>query len=51
VLKKELNADVELVAGSGGVFDIRVNNRQIFSKGQSRRFPEPGEVISLIKAM
>jgi len=50
-LKRELNADVELVAGSGGVFDITANGRQIFSKGKSRRFPDPDEIIALIRAM
>jgi selenoprotein W-related protein len=50
-LKKELNADIELVPGSGGVYEIMVNGRQIFSKDRSRRFPEPEEIISLIRAL
>jgi selT/selW/selH-like putative selenoprotein len=39
------------VAGSGGVFDITANGRQIFSKGKSRNFPDPDEIIALIRAM
>jgi selT/selW/selH-like putative selenoprotein len=39
------------VAGSGGVFDITANGRQIFSKGRSRNFPDPDEIVSLIKKM
>jgi len=48
-LKKELNADVELVAGSGGIYEITVDGKMIFSKSQIRRFPEPGEIVALIK--
>ncbi len=30
--------------GSGGVFDVIVDNRLIFSKHQSNRFPERDEI-------
>ena len=42
------DADVELIAGSGGVYEVVVDGRQIFSKKQSGRFPEDGEVLGLI---
>ncbi len=48
-LKKEFGADIELVAGGGGVFDIAVEGNMIFSKFKKGRFPQPDEVISLIK--
>jgi selenoprotein W-related protein len=50
-LKRELNADVALIAGSGGVYEITVNGKNIFSKARAGRFPEPGEIVSLVKAM
>jgi len=48
-LKKEVDAEVDLLAGSGGVYDIRLDGKLIFSKGRMGRFPEPAEIISLIK--
>lgn len=30
--------------GKGGVFEVAVGNRLIFSKKKEKRFPEPGEV-------
>ncbi|HEB68039.1 MAG TPA: SelT/SelW/SelH family protein [Desulfobulbus sp.] len=42
------DADVELIAGSSGVYEVVVDGRQIFSKKQSGRFPEDGEVLGLI---
>ncbi|OKY75305.1 MAG: hypothetical protein BM485_09530 [Desulfobulbaceae bacterium DB1] len=47
-LKTKFGADVELVAGSGGVFEIYVDARKIFSKAASGRFPEDGEIVRLI---
>jgi selenoprotein W-related protein len=40
---------VELIASSGGVFEIQVDGRLVFSKKALNRFPEEGEVISLIQ--
>jgi selT/selW/selH-like putative selenoprotein len=39
---------VELVAGSGGVFEVTVENRLLFSKRRLNRFPEQGEIAALI---
>lgn len=35
----------ELIAGSGGVFDVKVDGRLIFSKDAVGRFPESNEVL------
>jgi len=48
-LKKNLGADIELVAGSNGIFDITVNGKVIFSKFKQGRFPQTDEVIRLIQ--
>ena len=37
------------VKGSGGVFEVVVNGKSVFSKIVSGRFPEPGEVVRLIR--
>jgi len=41
-------AEVELVPGSGGVFEITVDGRLAFSKKALGRFPEDAEVTALI---
>lgn len=33
-----------LVPGEGGVFDVAVDGKVVFSKERANRFPEPGEV-------
>jgi len=43
------DVDVELIAGSGGVFEVVVDGKQIFSKKKLGRFPEDGEILGLIK--
>jgi len=48
-LKKNLGADIELVAGSNGIFDITVDGKMIFSKLEQGRFPQADEVIKLIQ--
>ena len=49
-LKQELGQklDVELIAGSGGVFEVMVNNRLVFSKKKQGRFPDIGELVKLL---
>ncbi|RJX29856.1 MAG: hypothetical protein C4531_10010 [Desulfurivibrio sp.] len=47
-LVKRFAAEVELIAGSGGVFDVVVEGRRIFSKAAAGRFPEEGEIARLI---
>lgn len=38
----------ELIAGGGGVFDVRADDRLLFSKQQRQRFPEEGEVAAAL---
>jgi len=40
---------VELVASSGGVFEVTVDGQPLFSKKALNRFPEEGEIAGLIK--
>ena len=48
-LEKHFGAEINLIAGSGGVFDVEVDGAEIFSKQQAGRFPELHEIIALIK--
>jgi len=40
-----------LVKGKGGVFDVVVDGRLVFSKHQLHRFPDPGEVAQRIREL
>jgi selenoprotein W-related protein len=42
-------AEVALVPGTGGVFDIRLDGETIFSRKDAGRFPEAKEVKQLIR--
>jgi selenoprotein W-related protein len=39
----------ELIAGSGGVFEVKVDGKLIFSKAVAGRFPDTAEILSAIK--
>ena len=49
-MKRVLDVDAELIAGSGGVFEVTVDGRKIFSKKALGRFPVEGEVVELLRA-
>ena len=40
---------VKLIAGSGGIFDIRLDEKLIFSKKDIRRFPFKDEITKIIE--
>lgn len=40
----------ELVEGDRGQFDVEVDGRLVFSKGEEHRFPEDDEIIRLIRS-
>ena len=42
--------EVELVRGGGGVFDVSVDGKVLFSKHKLGRFPAPGEILSMLQA-
>ncbi len=42
-------AEVALVPGTGGVFDIRLDGQLLFSRKDTGRFPEAKEVKQLIR--
>jgi selT/selW/selH-like putative selenoprotein len=45
------DADVRLIPSSGGVFEVQVDGKSVFSKKASRRHAEPGEVLQLIRTL
>ena len=48
-IKNKFGIDVELIEGSGGVFEVSLNNSLIFSKKELSRFPNENEVEDLIE--
>jgi selT/selW/selH-like putative selenoprotein len=38
-----------LIAGGGGIFDVAVDGRRIYSKHDTGRFPTDEEVISQLR--
>jgi selT/selW/selH-like putative selenoprotein len=39
------------VKGSGGVFEVELDGKTVFSKHTEGRFPEPGEVLGRLSAV
>lgn len=40
---------MELVEGSGGVFEVVVDGTPVFSKKRTGRHAQPGEVLALVR--
>lgn len=43
------DVDVELIAGSNGIFDVRVDGRVVFSKREAGRFPDAEDILSRLR--
>jgi selT/selW/selH-like putative selenoprotein len=41
--------DVSLRSGSKGRFEVSLDDRLIFSKANLKRFPRPGEILTLVE--
>ena len=50
-VKREFDIEPSLIRGGGGIFDVEVDGKLIFSKHQTGRFPEPQEVVDRIAAL
>jgi len=50
-IKKQLGVDSQLVRGSGGIFDVHVDNKKIFSKKTEGRFPTEKEIVDQLRSM
>ena len=47
-LKGKYGTQVELISSGGGVFEVRLDEKLIFSKKSLGRFPENSEIDELI---
>jgi len=41
--------EATLVPGTGGIFDVIVDDKRVFSKSEAGRFPDPGEITGKLK--
>lgn len=49
MIKQRLGVEPELIAGGGGIFDVKSNGKLLFSKHEAGRFPEDAEVLELLE--
>lgn len=47
-VKRQRNIDAHLIKGQGGVFEVVLDGKLIFSKKHTGRFPEPKEILAQI---
>jgi selT/selW/selH-like putative selenoprotein len=48
-IKKHFGLEGDLVRGSGGIFDVTVDNELLFSKKRDGRFPTDREVVETLR--
>jgi selenoprotein W-related protein len=48
-LTEKFGATCELIASGDGVFEVMVNNELVYSKKETGRHADPGEVSKLIE--
>jgi selenoprotein W-related protein len=46
---EETGAVVEVVPGANGIFDVHVDGELVFTKSMLGRYPEPDEVVPLLR--
>jgi len=50
-IKKATGVESELVRGSGGIFNVSVDNKRIFSKHDEGRFPSEKEIVDQVRKL
>lgn len=48
-IQKEINAEVELKASGGGVFEVTADGKLIYSKRNTGQFPNESDLIAQLK--
>ena len=46
---EELVGVVEVVPGANSIFDVHVDGELVFTKSMLGRYPQPGEVVPLLR--
>ena len=50
-IERQFGVKAELIKGTGGVFEISVNDNLLFSKKELERFPDENEIEDLIEGI
>lgn len=50
-IKEVYGIESQLIAGSGGVFDVKADDKLIFSKYSASRFPTSDEILNLLEPL
>ncbi|REJ70962.1 MAG: SelT/SelW/SelH family protein [Planctomycetota bacterium] len=45
-IRDDKGVEAELIPGGGGIFDVEVDGRRVYSKFQTGRFPEHEEILA-----
>ena len=48
-LKASFDIEATLIKGGGGVFDVTLDDKVVYSKDDTGRFPTNEEIVGLIK--
>ncbi|MBM3320535.1 MAG: Rdx family protein [Candidatus Eisenbacteria bacterium] len=48
-IEKELGIKPKLIEGSGGIFDIHADEKEIYAKSKTGSFPSDEDVIARLK--
>jgi selT/selW/selH-like putative selenoprotein len=48
-LRTALGVEAKLLPGADGIFDVLADDKLMFSKFQTGRFPHPGEMVEKLK--
>lgn len=49
MLKEKFGVEAKLIAGGGGIFEVKVDGRVVFDKFSAGRFPQEREVVDKIE--
>ena len=49
IVKERFKTDIDLVASSGGVFEITIDDKLVSSKKKEGRFPTDNELMELVR--
>ena len=48
-IEAEIGVEPELIRGGGGIFDVTVDGKRIYSKQAVGRFPESEEILAQLR--
>jgi selT/selW/selH-like putative selenoprotein len=48
-LHQEFKVKSRLIPGTDGVFDVVVDGKRVFSRAETKRFPENGEIAKKLR--